>query len=186
MGKRSSGVFPRRAQDAYFTPLAPVRFLIPHLRGVKTFVEPCAGKGDLVEHLESFDLECLFQSDIIPHKFSSPSIDVLSDDWQYGYQHPDTIITNPPWTRRILQPMILKFQQVAPTWLLFDADWAFTSQALPYLDQCSNIVAVGRVSWMGNGIAGKDNCAWYRFDKQHEGGPTLYGREVAKEQSNGE
>jgi len=25
------------------------------------------------------------------------------------------------------------------------------------------VVPVGRLSWEGNGVAGKDNCAWYRF-----------------------
>lgn len=29
---------------------------------------------------------------------------------------------------------------------------------------CEKIVSVGRVSWEGNGIKGKDNCAWYLFD----------------------
>ena len=38
--------------------------------------------------------------------------------------------------------------RLAPTWLLFDADWAHTKQAAPYLRHCSHIVSVGRVHWM--------------------------------------
>src|SRR5436190_21990440 len=54
MGKRSA--FERREGDFYPTPRAAVLPLIPHLRGVRTFAEPCCGDGDLVRHLESFGL----------------------------------------------------------------------------------------------------------------------------------
>ena len=50
MGKRSS--FERIPQDFYPTPYAAVPPLIPHLRGVRTFAEPCCGDGALVRHLE--------------------------------------------------------------------------------------------------------------------------------------
>ena len=39
MGKRSS--FERIPRDFYPTPFAAVPPLIPHLRGVRTFAEPC-------------------------------------------------------------------------------------------------------------------------------------------------
>ena len=53
MGKRSN--FERRRADFYPTPRAAVVPLIPYLRrgGIRTFVEPCCGEGDLVRHLES-------------------------------------------------------------------------------------------------------------------------------------
>jgi len=59
--------------------------------------------------------------------------------------------------------MIEKCRQHAPTWMLADADWMFTKQAIPYLENCDLIVSVGRVSWEGNGVSGKENAAWYRF-----------------------
>ena len=76
------------------------------------------------------------------------------------------IITNPPWTRQILHPMIDHFRSMRPTWLLFDADWMHTKQAIPFLTYCHKIVSVGRVSWMQNGTSGFDNCAWYLFDRE--------------------
>jgi hypothetical protein len=38
--------------------------LIPFLRGIRTFAEPCCGQGDLVRHLESFGLRCTYARDI--------------------------------------------------------------------------------------------------------------------------
>src|SRR4029077_9335010 len=64
MGKRSN--FERRRTDFYPTSRAAVVPLIPYLRrgGIRTFVEPCCGEGDLARHLESFGLCCLFAGDI--------------------------------------------------------------------------------------------------------------------------
>jgi hypothetical protein len=62
MGKRSN--FERREADFYETPRAAVLPLIPFLRGIKAFAEPCADEGALVRHLESFGLRCVYQGDI--------------------------------------------------------------------------------------------------------------------------
>ena len=62
MGKRSN--FERRPGDFYPTPSSAVLPLIPHLRGVRTFAEPCCGDGALVRHLESFGLRCVYAGDI--------------------------------------------------------------------------------------------------------------------------
>jgi len=161
MGKRSS--FERRKNDAYQTPPAPVAPLIPHLRGIRTFAEPCAGEGRLIATLEGYGLSCAFSGDI------ETGFDALVDERLEHARIDAIIITNPPWTREILHPMILRFQSIAPTWLLYDADWAHTRQAIPFLDQCSHMVSVGRV---------KDNAAWYRFHEQHSGGPRFYAKEA--------
>ena len=62
MGKRST--LERIPRDFYPTPLKAVLSLIPHLRGVRTFAEPCCGDGALVRHLESFKLRCVYAGDI--------------------------------------------------------------------------------------------------------------------------
>ena len=33
------------------------------------------------------------------------------------------------------------------------------------MEMCHKIVSVGRIKWFGN-MTGKDNCAWYLFDKK--------------------
>ena len=98
MGKRSS--FERRPGDFYATPLPAVLPLIPHLRGIRTFAEPCAGAGDLVRHLESFGLACAYAGDIASGQ------DALELDY---YGTIDSIITNPPETIRAVNPAFGKF-----------------------------------------------------------------------------
>src|SRR3954447_22080785 len=107
MGKRSA--FERRPGDFYPTPREAVAPLIPHLRGVRNFAEPCAGDGALVRYLESFGLCCTYAGDIATGQ------DALDCDCFGGVP----IITNPPWTRKVLHPMIEHFMQSAPfAWLL--------------------------------------------------------------------
>lgn len=171
VGKRSD--FQRRPMDDYPTidPNA-VTPLVPFLGNVLTFAEPCAGSGHLVRWLEAAGLVCVWSSDIAD---TDPPIDALSL-FPSDLEAADAIITNPPWTREILHRMIKHFQAIAPTWLLFDADWAHTKQSAPYIDQCSHIVAVGRLRWIeGTKMKGKDNCAWHRFEISHTGGPRFIG-----------
>jgi hypothetical protein len=168
MGRRSD--FPRRPHDGYQTidPKA-VAVLLTYIRrdNIRSFAEPCVGKDYRLYHLlGDIGLNCVLASDIID------GVDALTITDFCGA---DAIITNPPWTRELLHPLIEHFQKHAPTWLLFDSDWAYNQQAGPYLDSCSDIVAVGRLKWF-NDTAGKDNASWYRFDKGHSGGPKFHGR----------
>ena len=180
MGKRSDGTFERRPNDDYCTPWEAVPPLIPHLRGVRWFAEPCAGKRKLIEHLKSFGLQPTYCNDITWPQPNGGSGDALQFIGTMGC---DAIITNPPWSRHLLHPMIERFGSIAPTWLLFDADWAHTRQAAPYLDYCSHIVAVGRLKWIENSPhTGKDNVCWYRFFCQHSGGPRFFGRQQETKQ----
>jgi hypothetical protein len=167
MGKRST--FERRPGDAYATPAPAVVPLIPYLRGIRSFAEPCAGDGALVRHLKSLGLRCVYAGDIATGQ------DALELD---SYGEADAIITNPPWSRDVLHGLIPHFQNIAPTWLLLDADWKQTRQAAPYLPHCSDIVAIGRVKWIeGSKHTGKDNACWYRFDSRHRSGPVFHWRD---------
>ena len=86
---------------------------------------------------------------------------------QYHITNVDYFITNPPWTRELLHPIIDNLRKQLPTWLLFDADWMHTKQARPYLPFCDLIVSVGRVKWIPDSLyVGKDNSCWYKFINQ--------------------
>lgn len=171
MGKRSD--FERRERDFYPTPYEAVVPLLDHLMPRTLFVEPCAGDGVLVSHLHRHGHHCVSASDIEPQDPSVKALDVFNAQIGQG----QCFITNPPWERSILHPIIEHLSSQAPTWLLFDADWMHTKQAVPYLDRLEAIVSVGRVKWIaGSKMTGKDNCCWYLFADVPNSHTQFYGR----------
>lgn len=160
MGKRTS--YARNPRDYYPTPYEAVLPLLPHIFPDCNFIEPCAGDGRLIDHLQKHGHRCVGAYDIEPQRHDIEKADAL---FFGGIRYPecDLIITNPPWEREVLHKVIRAFTAHAPTWLLFDADWMHTVQAAPFQDICRKIVSVGRVSWMGNGSAGMENACWYLF-----------------------
>lgn len=156
MGKRSN--FERTPRDFYPTPKEAVIPLIPELPKNSNYAEPCAGEGDLARHLwDTNRCSAKWMSDI-----------------EFGYENLSEkelaecsyIVTNPPWDRKILHPMIEHFRNLRPTWLLFDADWMHTKQSKDYIKYCSKIISVGRIKWIPDSkMTGKDNCCWYFFNK---------------------
>ena len=160
MGKRSS--FERIPRDFYPTPRAAVEPLLQHLPPETRFAEPCAGDGALIDALTVAGHRCCAATDIAPRRRDISEADALTGPW-VGY---DYIITNPPWTRTILHPMIEHFASQLPTWLLFDADWMHTKQSAPFMPMLRKVVSVGRVKWIADSpFTGKDNCCWYLFDQ---------------------
>ena len=172
MGKRSD--FERVPRDYYPTPIEAVKPLIPHLPQKGNFAEPCAGDGRLIRHIEELSgMLGYWMTDIEPMADHIGDGDATTDK----IVGCEIAITNPPWNRKILHPIIENLSNQLPTWLLFDADWMHTKQAVPYLPRLKRVVSIGRVKWIeGSNSTGKDNCCWYLFDK-HNGIPThFYGR----------
>lgn len=184
MGKRSD--FERIDKDYYRTiDVNAVIALKPHLPPSFSFCEPCAGDGSLIDMIESYTQgSCYEASDMDPMAADVKQIDALSiTETQCEY-----IITNPPWSRPILHKLIDHLSTLSPTWLLFDAAWAYTEQktiakkhgvkTVPeLLKRCRKIVAVGRLQWIPDTkMKGKDDCAWYLFDGDDKGPQTeFYG-----------
>lgn len=170
MAKRSK--FPRIPRDLYRTwdPKAIVP-LLAHLPAGARYGEPCAGGADLINLLAPH-ASCVWASDIKP---LAPGIETL-DMMACALGDADMFVTNPPWTRKLLHPLILHLSDQAPTWLLFDADWAHTKQARPFMPRCRKIVSVGRLKWIPDSKhQGKDNAAWYLFDRPIPGSrPVFY------------
>lgn len=182
MAKRSD--FKRIDRDYYPTPLAAVNSLIPHLPESFVFAEPCAGDGRLIDHIQELhqNCECGWASDIEPRDTSISTLEAL----ELAEEHVtgcDLIITNPPWIRTkasgyLLHELIKTFSDLRPTWLLFDADWVHTIQSSELVsDRLCKIVSIGRVKWIEDSAgSGKDNAAWYLFDKSKLGPTEFYGR----------
>lgn len=164
MGKRSS--FKRLEKDKYMTwDESAVKPLIHHLPVGTKYAEPCCGDMSLARNLGRHGMVCGYAADIDPPQDypDIPGLDAMklsADD----IAECDYIITNPPWTRDVLHPMIDHFRKLKPTWLLFDADWMHTKQSALYMPYCWKIISVGRVKWIPNTkMTGKDNVCWYLF-----------------------
>ncbi len=122
MGKRSD--FPRRARDDYrttdpraFPPLAPHWQESRRMPSRVVVTRPSARSKPL-------GLRCTYFSDL-------PDGDDALDLTAERLNGAEVVITNPPWSRAVLHPMIEHFQRLKPTFLLFDADWAHTRQSAP-------------------------------------------------------
>jgi len=167
MGKRSN--FTRRKADAYHTiDFRAVKALQPHIEYIDVYAEPCVGDYDLVKQLTKIGKRVSYVGDIATGK------DALEAKF---WGQAQAIITNPPWTRTLLHPLIWHFMHELPSWLLFDSDWAYNKSSAKLLPYCSDIVAVGRLKWIeGTTQTGKDNCSWYRFWHNHYGPTRFHGR----------
>lgn len=176
MGKRTKTKHPRIPRDLYQTvdPRA-VPPLLPHLPKNPRYVEPFAGAGALVAQLAGH-AECVLASDIVPLAEGIAQADAFSVIVPPGA----IVITNCPWTRPILHRTIIHFSDQCRTFLLFDAGWAFTAQAAPYLDRCRKIIVVGRLKWIpGSKFQAMDDAAWYEFGQPVPGSrPVFYGRGI--------
>jgi hypothetical protein len=159
MGKRSN--FDRLARDSYDTPYDAVIPLLKHLSDNTEFIEPCAGKNALISHLTQNGHKCLYASDTYP-RHENIAIQCV---FERPFYPEGLIITNPPWDRKILHPFIEKVvAEDRISWLLFDADWPHTKQAIPFMPHVAEIVSIGRVKWIeGSNSTGKDNCAGYKI-----------------------
>lgn len=166
--------------DLWPTPYHAILPLLPHLPAGTRFLEPCAGDGRLIGYLQEHGHVCEGAWDIAPQDQCIRQLDVTYlvtglPYWSYAF------ITNPPWTRNLLHPLIMRLLTMHPTWLLFDADWKHTKQAEPYLPFCHKVVSAGRIKWLegtenDKGHSPMDNCAWYLFTNRAGEGPRFYGR----------
>jgi hypothetical protein len=163
MGRRSD--FQRVHKDYYPTPRKAVEPLLKHLEPGTRFIEPCAGDGRLVRHLQYFGHVCVGAFDIEPRH---PQIKQGDARRLRGSNIP-MWITNCPWSRPVLHRIIENLAAQAPLWTIIDANWAHTTQAAEYLRYCHKIVSIGRIEWIeGTGMSGKDDAAFYLFDMRAE------------------
>ena len=173
MGKRTKQEFERRDRDYYGT-IDPdaVKPLIPFIRGLRV-AEPCAGSGDLSVLLEP-DVKVVWESDLDPQNKH-----ILQKNAMYLHEGDlsdcDTIVTNPPYMWKLLQPLLDHLPTLLPTWLLLPSDVAHNKRMGSYMKRCKSFVSVGRLYWVENNIKGVDNYAWFEFVGK-EVDTVFYGR----------
>ena len=163
MGKRST--FDRIPRDCYDTPPTAVRSLLVHLPKRFRFLEPCAGRGALVDSLIAAGGECVGAFDIEPRRGDIGRRDAMTITTA-DVPHDAMIITNTPHRRDVLHPMIAFFASLAPTWLLLDSDWKENERSAPLVGHLQVYQPIGRLVWIaGTTMNGKENYGWYRFGR---------------------
>jgi hypothetical protein len=176
MGKRDPDKFEKKPRDAYFTiDPAAVEALVPHLQHNRFFIEPCAGAGNLAVSVASHGFHCAAMYDIEPQAEGVLQRSCLNlgekDAWFADY-----FITNPPFTWKVLQPILDHLICFLPTWLLLPADYMHNVRMGPYMKQCEKVVSIGRLYWEENRVKGVDNYCWYHFNKKYDGKTEFVGR----------
>lgn len=143
--------------------------LLAHVPPGTIYAEPCAGAGDLIQLLDDAGLQCAWGLEL------EPQGTCLRNRYPIGIGNALTLtradlgeascfISNLPWERSWLHPLIVHLAAIAPLWSLHDASWAYTQQAARFAPLCTDIVAVGRLKWFaGSKFDPPDDCAWYRF-----------------------
>lgn len=184
----------------FFYPTIDPRAIPPLLRFVPpgtVFAEPCAGAGDLIHLLEAAGLICDWGLEL------EPQDEGLRNRWPIGTGNAlalnaadlgaaTVFVSNLPWERSWLHPLILHLAALLPLWSLHDASWAYTKQAAQIGPLCTDVVAVGRLKWFPDrppplreasesdeAFAARrkkhrsydppDDCAWYRFATDGDG-----------------
>lgn len=154
----------KNPQNFWQTPAKVTERLVPHLPPQLWYIEPCAGAGAIISVLHEHDMYCADAYDIEPN---APHI--RQADAQTQSVEGATIITNPPYARHLLQPLLDHWIGSATCWLLLPLDMAVNVWTNSYMEYVSHILPVGRVSWLGNGKSGMDNSAWFRFAREPAG-----------------
>lgn len=167
MSKRSS--FEKIPKDFYATtdPKAIPPNFVECVRG-KRYAEPCYGEGDLEDLLMDVAV-CRWRSDIRDTGNCKLWDAMCLSEHELG--HCDVIITNPPFSRDLLLPMIDHFISLKPTWLLLPADMMHNRYFSGYMKSCSRVISVGRIKWFKDSKhTSTDNFAWFYWPQG--GAPT--------------
>jgi len=178
MSQRESG-YARKERDLYETPAWVTEALLPHLpRPPSHVLEPASGAGKMAEVLRAAGLSVTASDLADGHDFLAMT-ETLAD----------AIITNPPYTEAtafIEHALDLtKGAGMVAMLLRTDFDHARTRQHL--FAQCGafakKVVLTRRIIWFdGPKAAPSFNHAWYLWDWQHSGAPTLaYDRQMLKQ-----
>lgn len=196
MGKRSD--LPRNARDFYATPLKAALPLLPfiNLDPPMNFIEPCAGDGRLIRHIEdNSSARCVYASDIQPlptvkglrtetyinaHGFDTDWPEIVS----MSPSNPSAFVTNPPFLNNKdsgfqLLRLIDTLSKVLPTILLLPADFAFNVRSAEVMTYATDVIPVGRVKWVEDSkFSSTENFAWFQFDQlqTRRTGPILHPR----------
>ncbi len=174
--------------DYYPTPPEAVTALAPFLEPSTRFVEPCAGGGHLIRHLEALGHVCTLAIDLDPKHPSvskGDALDLTRD--QLG----DAVMfaTNLPFSDwKVFERLLWHLISIAPTWTLQPHAYLCNEQCGPLLNHAVEIVPTARLRlFEGTSMNWKRDTTWALYDLNHTGGPHFTPRAKAprRKASNG-
>ena len=173
MSQRNSG-YERKERDLYETPEWVTECLLPHIPDYVTRIwEPACGSGKMARVLAK---HCRVTGSDISQ---GPSHDFLMTWAEHDNVRPQAIITNPPYNLAqefIENALRLKrYGGFVAMLLRTDYDHAKTRRHL-FADNpafAKKIVLTKRIVWFEGGKSPSFNHAWFIWDWEHDGPPTL-------------
>lgn len=175
MSQRNSGR-ERVERDAYETPGWVTLALLRHLTHYPGLIwEPAAGSGKMVRALEEGGFR-------VVHSDISDGADFLQERFTMG--DADSIITNPPYefaTEFVTRSLALTERHQGIVALLLRTDFDHASSRRLLFGNCrqfaKKVVLTKRIQWFEDSTGSPSfNHAWFIWDWQHSGPPTLaYG-----------
>lgn len=168
MSQRDSG-YERVERDLYETPEWVTQALLPHLGNIKSVWEPAAGSGKIARVLVAAGLQVL-------------STDISTgQDFLLAKTGPvDAIVTNPPYTsaQLFIEHALRLLSGGGKVAMLLRTDFDHAKTRAHLFHGCKEfakkLVLTRRIVWFDRpGAAPSFNHAWYIWDWQHDGKPTL-------------
>jgi len=183
----------RRERDFYETPhwaTATLLREVPEIGGV--IFEPCVGDGSIAFVLRgepSDRIYNVYTNDIDPKRAALWHFDAAqSAEWDANViaDHFDWIITNPPYDKRYMLPIVdnaIKYARIGVAMLLRISFEEPTEQRGPWLQQhpITKRIVLPRISFTGNGKHDSVTCGWMIWSKRPLSGPpniSAYGVKI--------
>ena len=177
MAKRSSYAL-KNKRGFYPTPEVAVQPLRAHLPPRIRYWEPCAGNGAIIRALPG----CVRATDTKPLRQGIDTLNISAiRPFGVRWCGAQAFITNLPWPigGKRGQPtldMIVHLSELLPLWTILPFGFMCNQYSAAVHGRLVKIVPIGRVSWEGNGVGGKDDCAWHLFDVRNTAQPRIMAR----------
>ena len=178
MSQRASG-FARKERDLYETPEWVTEAVLPYLLSIKgTIWEPAAGGGQIVRVLERHGYKVL-ATDLAGRHADAP----LMGDFLSVHDAPcdiHAVVTNPPYDLAqefVEKALALMEPAQGSVAMLLRVDWDSAATRSHLFGKCpqwrQKIVLNRRIVWFEGGASPSFNHAWYIWDWEHKGPPTI-------------
>ena len=169
----------RRINDFYPTPAWGTERLLARCLIDGVVLEPCAGDGRIANVLKNSSARKVYTNDIDAKYGCCGAIDALHPHlWDAGFwsslvgQLPDWVISNPPFSiADRLVPLAFQHAQSGVAMLLRISWLEPTKARAEFLaaHPPTMLIVLPRISFTGDGKSDNVTCAWFVWDKQHQG-----------------